>query len=61
MDGSRPDFTKLAFVAAVRCFWFLNFPYPNIRWRFKTLNWVLFSHGVGVNDGGVGSRLEAYF
>ena len=60
VDGSRPEFTKLAFVAAVRCFWFLNCLHPNMRWRFKDSNWVLFSHGAGVDDGGIGGRLEAY-
>ena len=60
-DGSRPEFTKLAFVASVRCFWFLNCLHPNILWRFNDSNWVLFSHGAGVDNGGIGGRLEAYF
>ena len=57
VDVSRPEFTKLALVAAVRCFWFLNFLQPKIRCRFKESNWVLFSHGAGVDDGGLGGRL----
>ena len=59
VDGSRPEFTKLASVAAVRCFWFLNCLHPNIRWRFNESKWVLFSHGAGVDDEGIGGRLEA--
>ena len=59
VDGSRPEFTKLAFVAAVRCFWFLNCIHPNILWIFSDSNWILFSHGAGVDDGGIGGRLEA--
>ena len=54
LDGSRPEFTKLAFVAAVRCFWFLNFLHPNMHWRFKDSNWVIFSHGAGVDDAVIG-------
>ena len=57
--GIRPEFTKLAFVAAVRCFWFLNCLHPNILWRFNDSDWVILSHGAGVDDGGIGSRLEA--
>ena len=53
--GSRPEFTKLAFAVADRCFWFLDFLHPNIR-----SNWVLFSICTGVDDGGVGGRLEAF-
>ena len=60
VDGSRPEFTKLAFVAAVRYFWFLNCLHPNILWRCNDSNWVLFSHVAGVDDGGIGDRLEAY-
>ena len=59
VDGSRPEFTKLALVAAVRCFWFLNCLQPNMQCRFKDSNWVLFSHGAGVEDGGIGGRLLA--
>ena len=59
LDGSRPDFTKLSLVDAVRCFWFLNCLQPNIRCIFKDSNWVLFSHGKGVNDEGIGGRLLA--
>ena len=59
VDGSRPEFTKFAFVAAVRCFWFLNSLHPNILWRFNDSNWVLLSHGAGVDNGGIGGRLEA--
>ena len=59
VDGSTPDFTKLAFVAAVRCFWFMNFLHTKIRCIFKDSKWVLFSHGAGVNDGGIGGRLLA--
>ena len=59
VDVSRPEFTKLAFVAAVRCFWFLNGLHPNMRWVIKDLNWVLFSHGAGVDYGGIGGRLKA--
>ena len=58
LDGSRPELTKLAFVAAVRCFWFLNCLHPNMRWIFKDSNWVILSHGAGVDDGGIGGRLE---
>ena len=61
VDGSMPEFSKLAFVTAVRCFWFLNFLHLNIRWVFKESNLVLFSHGAGVDNGGIGGRLEAYF
>ena len=57
-DGSRLEFTKLVFVAAVRLFWFLNCLHPNMRWRFKDYKWVLFSHGEDVEDGGIGGRLE---
>ena len=59
MDGSSLDFTKLAFVDAVRYFWFLNYLHPNILWRLNDSNWVLFSHGTGVDYGGIGDRLEA--
>ena len=59
VDGIRPEFTKLEFVAAVRCFWFLNFLHLNMRWIFKDPKWVIFSHGTGVDDGGVWGRLEA--
>ena len=59
VDGSRPEFTKLAFVSAVRYFWILNFLLPNTRWRFKDSNWVLLSYGAGVYDGGIGGRLLA--
>ena len=59
MDGSRPEFTKLAFVAAVRCFWFLNCLYPNILWRLNDSKWVLLSYGAGVDDGVIGGMLEA--
>ena len=59
VDGSRPEFTKLAFVAAVRCFWFLNCLHPKMRCRFKDLNWVIFSHGAGVDNGGIGVMLLA--
>ena len=59
VDGSRPEFTKLTFVAAVRCFWFLNFLQPKMRCRFKDSNWVIFSHGAGVEDDGIGGRLLA--
>ena len=58
VDGSRLDFTKLEFVAAVRCFWLLNILHPNMRWISKDSNWVLFSHGAGVDNGGIGGRLE---
>ena len=57
MDGSRPEFTKLAFVAAVRCFWFLNCLHLNILWIFNDSNWVLLSHRAGVGNGGIGGRL----
>ena len=57
--GSRPEFTKLAFVAAVRCFWFLNFLHPKMWCRFKDSNWVIFSHGAGIGNGGIGGRLLA--
>ena len=57
--GSRPDFTKLSFVAAVRFFWFLNFLHPKMWWIFKASNWILFSHGAGVDDDEVGGRLLA--
>ena len=60
MDGSRPEFTKLSFVAAVRCFWFLNCLHPNILWRFNDSKSVLFSHGAGVDYGVIMGRLEAY-
>ena len=60
VDGSRLEFTKLAFVAAVRCFWFLNCLHPNVQWIFKDLHWVLFLHGAGVDDGGIRGRLESY-
>ena len=60
VDGSRLEFTKLAFVAAVRCFWFLSFLHPNIQCIFKDSNWVLFLHGAAVDDGGIGGRLESY-
>ena len=50
VDVSRPDFTKLAIVAVVRCFWFLNFLHPNMRWRLKDSNWVLLSHSTGFDD-----------
>ena len=57
VDGSRPEFTKLEFVAEVRCFWFMNFLHPNMQWRFKDSNCVLFSHGAGVDYGGIRGRL----
>ena len=57
VDGSIPEFTKLAFVAAVRWFWFLNYLHPKMMCRFKDLNWVIFSHCAGVNAGGIGGRL----
>ena len=60
VDGSRPEFTRIALVAAVRCFWFLNCPQPKMRCRFKESNWVLFSHGAGVDYGGIGGKLLAY-
>ena len=59
VDGSRPEVTKLAFIVAVRCFWLINGLHPNIMWRLNDSNWVLFSHGAGVDDGGIGGRLEA--
>ena len=59
VDGIRPEFTRLAFVASVRCFWFLNCLHLNILWRLNDSNWVLFSHGAGVDDGGIGGRLES--
>ena len=57
VDGSRPELTKLAFVASVRCFWFLNCLHPNILWRFNDSNWVILSHGAGVEYGVIGGRL----
>ena len=30
-----------------------------MRWRFKDSDWVLFSHGADVDDGGIGGRLLA--
>ena len=60
IDVSIPEFTRLALVAAVRCFLFLNFLQPKMRWIFKDSNWVLFSHGAGVDDGGIGGRLLTY-
>ena len=60
LDGIRPEFTKLAFVAAVRCFLFLNCLHPKMWCRFKDSNWVLFSHGAGVDNRGIVGRLLAY-
>ena len=60
VNGIRPEFTKLAFVAAVRYLLFLNGLHPNILWIFKYVNWVLFSNGACVDDRGIGGRLEAY-
>ena len=57
IEESRTEFTSLELVAAVICFLFLNFIQPKMRWRFKEPNWVLFSHGAGVNDGGIWVRL----
>ena len=57
LDESRPEFTKLALVDVVRCFWFLNCLQPKMRCRFNDSNWVLFSHGAGVNDCGIGGNL----
>ena len=59
VDGSRPEFTKLAFVAVVRCFWFLNCIHLKMLCIFKESNWVIFSHGAGVDDGEIGGRLLA--
>ena len=59
VDGSIPEFTNLAFFAVVRCFWFLDCLHPNMRRRFKELEWVLLSHGAGVDDGDIGGRLVA--
>ena len=60
VDGSKTELTKMAFVAAVRCFWFLNFLHPKMRCRFNDSNWVIFSHGAGVDNGMIGGRLLAY-
>ena len=60
VDGSRPEFTKLAFVAAVRYFWFMNVLHLKMRCRFNDSNWVIFSHGAGVDNGMIGGRLLAY-
>ena len=60
VDVSRPDFSRLALVAAVGCFYFLDCLQSNIRWRFKDSDWVLFSHGAGVDDGGIRGRFLAY-
>ena len=38
--------------------WFLNCLHPNMRWGFKDSNWVILSHDAGVDDGGIGGRLE---
>ena len=59
VDGSRPELTRLAFVSAVICFWFLNFLQLKIRWIFKDSNWFLFSHGAGVDYGGIWGRMLA--
>ena len=34
-DWRRPEFTRLALVAALRCFLLLNFLQPNMLMRFK--------------------------
>ena len=57
--GRIPEFTRLALVAAVRCFLFRNYLQPKMRWRFRDLKWVQLLHGVGVNDVGMGGRLLA--
>ena len=56
VDGSRPEFIKPAYLVEIRCFWFLNCLHPNMRWRFKESNWVLFSHGAGVDNEGIGAE-----
>ena len=58
-DGRRPELTRLALVAAVRCLWLRNYLQPNMRWRLRDSNCVLFSHGAGVNEGWIGGRLVA--
>ena len=60
VDGRRPDFTRLALVAAVRCFWLRNFLQSKMRWRFRDSNCVWFSHGAGVDDGRTGGKLVEY-
>ena len=59
LDGSIPELTRLEFFDAARFFLFLNLLQPKMRWRFKDSDWVLFSHGAGINDGGIGGRLLA--
>ena len=54
VDLSSPN---LNFFDAVRCFWFLNCLQPKMRCIFKDSNWVLFSHGACIDDGGIGGRL----
>ena len=57
VDGKRPEFTIIAFVAAVRLFWLRNFLQPKMRCRFRDLDWVWFLHGYGVDNIGIGGRL----
>ena len=59
VDGRRPDFTRPALVAAVRCFWLRNCLQPKMQWRFRDSNWIQFSHGAGVYYGGIWGRLLA--
>ena len=52
------ELTRLALVAAVRCFWLQKRLQPNTLWRLSNSNGVLFLQWAGVEYRGTNGRLE---
>ena len=57
VDGRRSELTRLALVSAVRWFLLWNCLQPKMRWILRGSKCVIFSHGAGVYEGGIGRRL----
>ena len=58
-DRRRPELTIFLLVSAVRLFLLRNWQHPKILYRFSDSNCVIFLHGAGVDEGGIGRRLVA--
>ena len=58
MEGRNPELKRLSFVAEVRWVWLQKRLQPNILWRLRDSNCIIFSQRACVEDGGTDGSLE---